>query len=118
MSEEIVLEISLTLKERKINIGGVLHTVKEMTGTKRDKWMKDMSDRMKTDATGKAVGVKNFDGLHASLIALCLFDADDKPVPEKSIKEWPASAQTAVFEVCQEINGLGGDENEEAVKND
>jgi len=111
-----ILVVSLTLQEKPVKIDGQTWKVKEMMGTQRDKWMKSMSLRMRTDAAGKVSGLKEYDGLHTSLICLCLHDPDGNLVKSDVADKWPASAQTKLFDLCQKVNGLG--EAAEEVKKD
>ena len=116
---EDVLDLSLERKEKKLRINGRPHTLKEMMGAQRDKWMNEMGGRMKTDASGKTVGVKDFVGLHTSLICKCLYDdATGQLVPDAEVQGWPASVQAKLFEECQKLNALGDEKNLEEAKND
>lgn len=87
--------------------------LEEMTGTERDSWLSGMSRRMKTDANGNPTGVSSFDGLQADLIGLCLTQNGVK-VPKSEIMKYPASLQTELFKICQEINSLGDKARDEA----
>lgn len=87
--------------------------LREMTGAERDQWLNGMAGRMRVDAQGNPVGVAKFDGLQADLIALCLYQADTR-VPKSQIVGYPASVQTELFKICQEINSLGDKAREEA----
>jgi hypothetical protein len=90
----------------------------EMTGALRDQWMNKTQTKMKTNSEGKSVGIKDFTGLHASLIAACLFTAVElKPVGEAKIQTFPASTQNALFKRAQKMNGLD-DESEKTAKKD
>lgn len=117
MADDSILDISLTRIEKPVRIDGKIYAVKEMTGAQRDRWLTQMGNRMKTDADGKPTGIREFDGVQAGLISLCLYDGD-VPVPVNVIQSWPAKAQNQLFKLCQEVNGLGDEQNVEAAKND
>ena len=119
MSDEFALDLPLTREEKKIKIGATVYRVKEMLGVQRDSWMTKMGKRVKTGADGKPTGtLSDYNGVQADLIELCLYTEDDKPIPLGVAKEWPAKIQAKVFELCQELNGLGDEKNADAVKND
>lgn len=118
-----VLSFSLERAERPVKIHvpetdeTLTYTLREMTGQSRDAYLNFMAGRMRHDQSGKPSGIKNFDGMQADLIARCLFDPDKKRVDPKTISRWPSKVQQALFEVCQEMNGL--DESaEKKAKND
>lgn len=90
------------------------YTLQEMSGTQRDKFMNKMSNRTKFDNKGNFLGFKDFDGFQSSLITLCLFDEDGKPVDEATIKLYPSSQQAGLFEDCQVLCALGKKGEEEA----
>lgn len=123
-TEDDVLVINLSRKERKVRITDVNGTtgdylLREMMGTDRDKWMNTIGSRMQIDpGTGKSVTLKNYDGLQAGLIAKCLYKAGtDVPVPLEVIQlTFPATAQEALFEACQKLNGLDKTAKDEAKK--
>ncbi len=117
-----VLVIRLARRERRVTVEdeqGIAKTyaVREMMGNSRDQWLNGMAKRMKLDKNGAPVGVAEFGGLQASLIARCLYDDQGKLVTEAVIAQWPASAQKALFEVCQDLSGLTDKTKEELAKN-
>ena len=122
MSEETEeLCISLVRKTKKIKITGEdggtkLYTLKEMTGANRDNYVSSQIKKAKIGPDGKPVGITDVDGAQSNLIAKCIYDENDKPIPESVIAQWPASAQTAVFKVCRDMNGMD-EESEEKEKN-
>lgn len=91
-------------------------TLVEMMGDQRDQYLTLMGARIKVGSNGEPVGISNFDGLQSSLITRCLVDEDGKPVPENRIKKWPASCQVGLFDLCQKMNRLTKEAQEEAKK--
>lgn len=116
--DDAPLDLPLCRKEKTVKLGGEPYTIKEMMGTQRDQWLKGMGQRMRTDASGKVVGIKDYAGLHSSLISLCLYGPGGDLVPAKVIDEWPASVTSKLFEECQRLNGLGDDASREEEKKD
>jgi hypothetical protein len=85
-----------------------------MSAANRDKYLNALAARMHGEGEGRHV--KNFDGMHADLLVLCLF-RKDKPVAREEIQGWPAKATQMLFDAAQELNGLGKlDEKDEAKK--
>lgn len=86
--------------------------VKEMTGAQRDEYFNKMASRTVRDANGEVTGMKDFKGLYSTLLSLCVYDANNKPMSEKDLQDWPDSAQKALFEVARDINGLSKEDSE------
>ena len=84
----------------------VPYELREMVAAVRDHYLDQLGDRMKTDATGKVTGVRQFDGLQASLLAVCLFDGSGTLVPKVMIQTWPAGTVSGLFEAAQHLNRL------------
>jgi len=110
------LNFKLSREELPVILDGKNYKLKELTGKQRDTFLNNVGQRMNFVA-GKAQGMKSYDGLQSSLLALCLYDDADKLVSEKDIQEYPASVQTKLFKAAQELNGLDEEAVEEA-KND
>jgi hypothetical protein len=118
---EKVKRFSLKRKEIPIEIedesGAVMtYTLKELNGTNRDLYLTRMSKKMKMNDS-KPAGISDFDGLQASLISLSLFDNQGRSVGVPVIQNFPASVQTELFNLAQELSGLDQKAEEEA-KND
>lgn len=112
------LKISVLRKSQPVDLeieeGMVArYYVKEMTGAQRDEYFNKTSQVAKTDASGTVVGVKDYKGLYSSLLAFCMYDSDQKTIPEAKIQEWPDTAQKALFEVALTINGMNTREGNE-----
>lgn len=116
-----LLEFDLKLNEQPVILkdakGVPTHyTLREMDGNQRDEHMQDSASRMKFDEKGNAKGLSSYKGIQSKLISLCLFDAEGKPVPEKTINAWPATTISGLFKAAQQLNSLG-DDAEAAAKN-
>jgi len=109
------IKLTLKLKEIPVTLDEKAYTLKELSGEARDKYLTGMSDRVKfTD--GKMTGLKNFNGLQASLLALCLYDSDGVLVPMKDLQAFPASTLATLFDAAQELSSLGEGAQKEAKK--
>lgn len=104
---------SLALKKEVIDLDGTPYTLKEMTGAVRDQYMQEFNNRMITSADGKTK-ITNYSGLQSKLVSFCLFDKEDKPVPEEVISKWPSSTVEALFKDSQLISGISKGEEEKA----
>lgn len=112
------LDVVLTEED---GITNTTYQLREMTAAERDNYLNRMQKRMKTDPSGKAIGVSNFDGMQADLLASCMTTvADSKPVTMGTIQAWPATVVTTLFEEAQKLNKLNRGEEEpvEAAKKD
>ncbi len=97
-------------------ITNTCYQLREMTAAERDNYLTRMQKRMKTDSSGKAIGVSNFDGMQADLLASCMTTvADGKPVTMGTIQAWPATVVTSLFEKAQELNNLNRGKDEAPV---
>jgi len=82
-------------------------SVKEMTGAQRDAYFNKANTKTKVDPTNnQVVGLKDYDGLYSTLLGFCLYDKDEKLIPESRIQEWPDSAQRALWDIAKDLNGL------------
>lgn len=122
--EEEVIRVKLKRKTRKVvleseNGDETVCTLKEMSGSQRDDFLTSNAERVRVDSKGNPTGLRSFKGVFSNLIYRCLFDGNDRAVPQNAIDNWPASQQVEVFEACQEMNGLQDRKaNEDASKND
>jgi len=92
--------------------------IREMDAASRDKYLEQLSDRMRFDVTGKPAGIKKFEGMHAALLSLCLY-REGILVKKEEIQLWPASMVTELFNEAQNTNRLNDDvgEVQEEIKN-
>ncbi len=82
------------------------YILREMSGKERDKWLNTNTNRFQIDRnTGVALGMKDHTDFQAGLISKCLYDGTTL-VPLTEISSWPATALYALFEACQELNGM------------
>ncbi len=112
------LNISLDRKSQRVNMtqkdGTVkVYVLKEMMGDQRDAYLQGAKKRIKVNKDGSA-SMDDFVGFQAELICRCIYDEGETAVPLDAIKTWPASAQDALFNACQAMNGLdkGGEDAE------
>ena len=84
----------------------------ELDGTHRDVYMNKIRDNTVVSQDGKPLRMKTFEGSQSGLLALCVFDANNKQVPEETIQMWPASTLTALFNMAQEMSKLNVSEDE------
>jgi hypothetical protein len=116
-------KFALKLKEELVDIEDkdglvVTYVVREMDGPLLEEFMASGSSRMKLDAKGNAVGVKNMKGINADLISRHLFrQSDNMQVTAETVKSWPSSVQLGLAKLCAELSGLSEKALEEA-KND
>lgn len=92
-------------------------TLKEFTGTERDKYLTAMSSRMKYNDKGKPIGITSFDGLQSALLERTLYDEGGNLVRKDVIQAFPASTQQALYEASQKLSALDEKATDEA-KND
>lgn len=105
-SQVINIELSLELKSQIVKLGDKTYTVRELDGDERGKYLNSVSNRVKVNAQGKAVGMTTFEGLETSLLKLCLYDDTNTHVPEKDMAHWPASTLSALFDLASDMSGL------------
>jgi hypothetical protein len=92
--------------------------IRELDGHGRDKHLNDIGRRTKTAPDGTPSGVSNFEGLHANLLALSLWEIKSGgqeqlfSVPE--IQKFPASVQSELADISRELSGLNPEAEEEA----
>lgn len=100
------LNFSLEIATRPVCIEGENYTLKELDGKSRDKYMANLSKRMRTDAKGKST-VKDFEGIQATLISMSLFkDGEDLPVPVAVVQTWPGQVVATLHEAAKALSGL------------
>ena len=111
------------------------YLLREFDGTTRDTYLNGISKIAKTNAKGGTTGVKKFDGLQASLIALCMFHATREEVgnappgeeewvytldeakgrvKEAWVQQLPSHIGNDLFAECQVLCGLGKKANADA----
>jgi hypothetical protein len=93
--------------EMEIDGNVLLYTVREFTGSQREAYFEKQAKKYVTDKEGNVQEVKDYKGMYSTLLALTVYDADGKLVPESTIQEWSDSAQKALVEVAREVCGMG-----------
>ena len=89
-------------------------TLVEMDGTQRDEYLNDSASRMEivpgeVDAQGNPrTRIKDYKGLHAKLLTVCLVDENGKAPTLAEVQAWPAAVQSALYKAAQELNRLDG----------
>lgn len=122
------LNFSLVRKEKEVAIEGERYVLVELDGFGRDKYLNNLGNRVRITKEGHTAGIKNFDGMEASLVAECLkkIDADGtrKDVSMAVIQKWPSRVISALHDAAKELSLLeaskkeDGDDGEEEEKND
>lgn len=93
------------------------YTLRELSGTDRDKYLNTLANRMKVTAGGKPAGIKDFKDLQADLVSRSLVDLEGNNVPVAIIQRWPVHVQTELFKMAQKLSALEEADKDEA-KND
>ena len=109
-----------TLKRKEIpleleNPDGSLDNfiMRELVGIQRDAWLNKMKKKGEI-STGGAIKVTDFTNLQADLLCMCIYDSNDKLVELKTLQNWPASLQSELWDMAQELSGLKAKATEEA----
>lgn len=96
----------------------VNYELREMMAGERDKYLDQLSKRIRLDATGKPCGIQKFEGMHAELLSRCMFKGGDTtPVPMDTVQKWPATVVAELFKEAQKLNRLTEDEKADPAKN-
>jgi hypothetical protein len=123
MSSASEYDLDLIEGEERIRIKQKDGTVKtyilrEISGRKRAMYMNAISSKTARDPrTGKAQGIKNFDGIETALLELCLYEEGAvTPVPKATIEEWPSRIVTHLNDRAKQLSGLDAKAEETAKK--
>lgn len=94
--------------------------LRELAGHQRDTYIGKSLDRVKLGSDGKPTTIRNMAGFQIDLIAMSLYKVvDEQPFSPASINQWPASVQSELFKMAQELSGLTNEaKTEEDAKND
>tara|TARA_R110002020_G_scaffold12409_6_gene45510 strand:- start:18591 stop:18995 length:405 start_codon:yes stop_codon:yes gene_type:complete len=120
-----VLRFSLSLDEVDVELEDPdsgetgKYILREMNGAARDQYLGFIGAKMNTSKEGD-IQMTDYEGLQANLLSRCLFkivDGKREAVDFKSIQDFPARVQTALFNKAKEISGMD-DEAEETAGND
>lgn len=104
MADEV--KIIMERKEIPLDISGRKYKLIEMDGIQLGEWRSQMGDRMKFNATGAVVGMKQYTGNEALLICQSLVDDSGAKVKFETILNWPVSVQMQLVRLCRDLNGL------------
>ena len=84
--------------------------MRELNGYQREEYMDKLAKRMKFDAAGKPSGFATYKGTMTDLVSDVLFEQDGQTkVNPEFVKSLPQETVSALFEMAQEMNGLGED---------
>jgi hypothetical protein len=117
-----VLRFSLSLAEIPVELedpetGEVSkYILREMNGSARDKYLGFIGAKMNTSKDGD-IQMTDYEGLQANLLSRSLFkivDGKKESVLYKTIQEFPAKVQTALFNKAKAISGMDDDAEETA----
>lgn len=96
-----------TLKEVPVTIDDKPYIVRELDGQALSNWRKTDGSTISVDEAGKAtIQGLNIKDPEIELLSICLFDMEEKLVPQTTIKKWGATALQGLYKVAQELNGL------------
>jgi len=116
------LVFTLDFQEKPVTIAGEDYVLVELDGKARDSYLNNVGGRMRVNAEGKPSGLKNFDGLQASLVAASLrkiIDGKQIQVKATTVQSWPAKVVSALFDAAKELSALGQEDGEDdAAEND
>ena len=94
------------------------YELRELLGRERDNFLNLLGEQTKY-IDGKPAGLKDYRGMHATLLTQCLFDEKGKVVKKEFVQGLPARITTALFNAAQEMSALSNVEAAEAAaKND
>lgn len=112
--------VPVELEDEKGNI--LKFTLVEMDGAQRDEYLNDSAARMEivpgeTDDKGNPrTRIKDYKGLHAKLLTICMVSELGKPPTLAEVQSWPAAVQSQLYKEAQKLNRLDEKKEEEAKK--
>lgn len=113
---EKTLSFSLQRKEVPVTLDNEEYVIVELDGRERDKYLGTLGKRTRFDKDGKPAGLKDFDGIQASLLTLSLYKlgaTGREAVDAKTIQSWPSSVVSDLFDIAKDLSGIEVDEDEE-----
>lgn len=104
----------LTLVTKQGKIGGAVYTIKELSEEGHGKYLVAQSKCTRLDKKGNMIGTRDeaLQDLRSYLVSLCLFDADDNPVPQSVIKGWKNSTVKGIETIINDISELNDDDED------
>lgn len=104
-----MLEFSDTTERTPVKIGSKEYEIREMIGTEHGAFVREMSKRM-----DKERNVTRLDGLKNVLLRHTMFDVESgKIISDEELEALPSSTISSLFEIAQNLNGMGTDEEDE-----
>ena len=103
--EEITFE-TLLPKEVRVTLGTDKFTLREASGSAGLQFRAARQKCFKRNDKGEVSEVTGLEQTEALLVSLCLFDAEDKPVPEAVVTKWPYKVQRALYVKATKISYL------------
>lgn len=94
------------------------YELREISAAQRDRYMNSLTKRFRLDNTGKPCGIKDFEGLHASLISLCLYNEQGTLVTPQEVNAWPAHVTQTLYKAAESLNKLDAKDEGDKEKND
>lgn len=113
------LVFTLEREEIPVVIDSQEYVLQELDGSERDRYLNGLTNRMRVNNKGDLAGIKNFDGLQASLVAASIRLVDGlerKPVLLKTVQGWPAKVVKQLFDAARELSGLDDEDEKDKEK--
>jgi hypothetical protein len=95
-----------TLKEIPVEIDDKVYILRELDGTQKGKYLNKMGSRIVLNSSGQIQSFKDYSGLETTLLAVCLYDEDDKLVESSVMQSWPSTVLGGLFDLAQGLSGL------------
>ena len=105
MTEELNFD-DIAPIEIPVVIKGKRYTLKEASGDAACRYRNAVLSALQVSKTGEVTGARNLADTEPLLVSLCLFDEQDKPVPIKTVRSWPARVVRTLFEKAADISDL------------
>lgn len=109
---------SATRKSIAVTIDGAAYEVRELSGAEISAYMEGMAKRVKMGPDGKPLGtLTDYTNVQSGLVCKCLYPAGGtEAVPLATVNLYPAGTVKGLFELCQEVNGMEPEEEDELKK--
>lgn len=104
------------LKESVCEIDGEDFVNREMDGETRDRYMDSQANRVKLNAKGEVIGPASAKDHMVDLLLKTMYNSKNQPVPMLTLRKWPASLQSELYEEALDMNALTRKGKEDAKK--